>query len=580
MSTASTTIGGNYNGHDTRQTTSATLGNGNVKVGGQDIADTNIEVNRDVENAQEITQDYELGGLDASVTVDHRLVSEEGRKSIKKDIIDTTQHAKEIGQAIDDITSTDIGLVDGIKNVDKYAKDRIVLADKAMSEDAQKALKGEEGAQGSENELQQLSDALSKEEGLAENTDVNLYDGSQTPDDTPLESANDFNKEIATAGYHENGEQGGNDVYLNIDKTDMTDSSDVVKSLVHEQERHSQAQNNSSLSDTDQTTLATNRGNQAQDTFNAYSDLAGIDTKSTTTTQKDWNTTNRSSQNVVDATEQMRDRVQSEEVKPLLPLLVFGAGLVLGNIESANAPDVEEEPTDETRSVIPKDWLVEAGTELAKENTPNWADPIIDGVAMVGLNPVQAVKDGLGIVGGAFKKGDKDITSSQQNTLTERYTENTDGTITGPNGGQATPTGVHDIETQQEINKRESGGYYVENDGKQEVVGSPYEHGNTHNKELTEIYIKRDVDGNYEKTGITKDSNTRYSQEELNGGDVEPIGTRPRDRAAEIERFMVERKLGPQNKELWAGKRDPLHENYDPNYKPPHMNKSKIEDNN
>jgi hypothetical protein len=52
MSTASTTIGGNYNGHATRQTTSATLGRGNAKVGGTDIADTNIEVNRDIENAQ------------------------------------------------------------------------------------------------------------------------------------------------------------------------------------------------------------------------------------------------------------------------------------------------------------------------------------------------------------------------------------------------------------------------------------------------------------------------------------------------------------------------------------------------
>jgi hypothetical protein len=102
----------------------------------------------------------------------------------------------------------------------------------------------------------------------------------------------------------------------------MTDSSDVVKSLVHEQERHSQAQNNSSLSDTDQTTLATNRGNQAQDTFNAYSDLAAIDTKSTTATQKDWNTTNRSSQNVVKATEQMKE-VKSEGVKPLLPALAI-----------------------------------------------------------------------------------------------------------------------------------------------------------------------------------------------------------------------------------------------------------------
>jgi transcription elongation factor Elf1 len=102
MSTASTTIGGNYNGHDTRQTTSATLGNGNVKVGGQDIADTSIEVNRDVENAQEITQDHQLGGLDASVTVDHRLVTEKGRNQIANDFEDTAELAKDVGKIVAD----------------------------------------------------------------------------------------------------------------------------------------------------------------------------------------------------------------------------------------------------------------------------------------------------------------------------------------------------------------------------------------------------------------------------------------------------------------------------------------------
>lgn len=319
-SASSTTVGASYSGHDTRQTTKATIGSGDVTVGGEQIADGTV--NRDVSNSQEVTQVHELGGLDAEVTVDHRVFTDDGIKSIKKDFVDTTQHAKEIGQAVEDIATTDIGLVDGIKNVDKYANDRKVLVQKAMDADAQAALKGEEGAQGSEDELQSLSDALSKEEGLAENTDINLYDGSQTPDDTPVESANDFNKQEALAGYHENGEDGGNDIYLNIDKTDMTDSSDVIKSALHEQERHSQAQNNSSLSDTDQTTLATNRGEQAQDTFDAYSDLAGIDTKSKTT-QTNWNDANRSSDNVVKATEQMRDRVDSEEVKPALPALAI-----------------------------------------------------------------------------------------------------------------------------------------------------------------------------------------------------------------------------------------------------------------
>ena len=54
-----------------------------------------------------------------------------------------------------------------------------------------------------------------------------------------------------------------------------------------------------------------------------------------------------------------------------------------------------------------------------------------------------------------------------------------------------------------------------------------------------------------------------------------PMGTRPRIRAAEIERFIVERKPGPENKEPWAGKRDPTHSNYDPNYIPPHRQKNK-----
>jgi hypothetical protein len=152
MSTASTTIGGNYNGHDTRQITSATLGSGNVKVGGKDIADTNIEVNRDVENAQEITQDYELGGLDASVTVDHRLASEEGRDQISEDFMKTDM----IRETIERIATTDkVGVEDfftetgkqhdtyeGIKQ--EIAKDPVLAAklqDTSLSaEDKQKMM--------------------------------------------------------------------------------------------------------------------------------------------------------------------------------------------------------------------------------------------------------------------------------------------------------------------------------------------------------------------------------------------------------------------------------------------------------
>ena len=58
---------------------------------------------------------------------------------------------------------------------------------------------------------------------------------------------------------------------------------------------------------------------------------------------------------------------------------------------------------------------------------------------------------------------------------------------------------------------------------------------------------------------------------EVGDGDVIPIGKRPRNKAAEIERNLVERNPGPENKEPWAGKRKPGHPNYDPNYIPHHM---------
>ncbi|MCP4297487.1 MAG: hypothetical protein GY786_17960, partial [Proteobacteria bacterium] len=172
-----------------------------------------------------------------------------------------------------------------------------------------------------------------------------------------------------------------------------------------------------------------------------------------------------------------------------------------------------------------------------------------------------------------FAGGEGDRSGNAGKGLPESYTRNFDGSITGPGGGRATDTGATTADGLP-IYKRESGGYYtIGKNDKQEPVNSPSEHGNTLNREQTEIYIKRDADGNNEKIGISKDSATRYTQQELDGGKAVPIGNRPRVRAAEIERFMVERKPGPQNKEPWAGKRDPSHKNYDPDYVPPHMSK-------
>lgn len=143
---------------------------------------------------------------------------------------------------------------------------------------------------------------------------------------------------------------------------------------------------------------------------------------------------------------------------------------------------------------------------------------------------------------------------------------------TGPKGGAATGTGVYDIGSRSEIYKRESGGYFtIDANGKQRSVNSPYAHGNTLNNEPTTIYKKVDGNDNILKYGISNNPRTRYTKMEVGDGDVIPIGKQPRNKAAEIERNLVERNPGPENKEPWAGKRKPGHPNYDPNYVPHHM---------
>ena len=71
----STTVGLNSSEQETEQLTKATMGQGTVT----NATDT---TNRDINNTQEITRDQVTGMLDASVTVDHRLLTEDGRKEI------------------------------------------------------------------------------------------------------------------------------------------------------------------------------------------------------------------------------------------------------------------------------------------------------------------------------------------------------------------------------------------------------------------------------------------------------------------------------------------------------------------
>tara|TARA_R110002096_G_scaffold124600_4_gene269357 strand:+ start:623 stop:2794 length:2172 start_codon:yes stop_codon:yes gene_type:complete len=120
--TGQTTVGGHYNGHDRAQTSYATLGQGQVVVAGTE-QDAVEGLNRDLENRQEVTRDLDIGGLDASVTVDHRLLSSEGRQSIVNDAKDTMEHGEDIGLAAQQVASDgQLSFLNFAGQVDKNAK--------------------------------------------------------------------------------------------------------------------------------------------------------------------------------------------------------------------------------------------------------------------------------------------------------------------------------------------------------------------------------------------------------------------------------------------------------------------------
>ena len=92
----STTIGLNSSGQETEQLTKATMGQGTVK-------NTTDTTNRDINNAQEITRDQTTGMLDGSVTVDHRLLTDDGRKEIIQDHKDVANAVKDTVAVVDGI---------------------------------------------------------------------------------------------------------------------------------------------------------------------------------------------------------------------------------------------------------------------------------------------------------------------------------------------------------------------------------------------------------------------------------------------------------------------------------------------
>ncbi len=78
-------------------------------------------------------------------------------------------------------------------------------------------------------------------------------------------------------------------------------------------------------------------------------------------------------------------------------------------------------------------------------------------------------------------------------------------------------------------------------------------HGNSASSP-DKAYLYRLYDsGNYLKTGISKNPQSRYSQTFMQGKDMEILQSGTRREMLNLERFIVERDPGPLNRERWAG---------------------------
>ncbi|WP_428897783.1 hemagglutinin repeat-containing protein [Parelusimicrobium proximum] len=126
-SKGSNTLGGTISGHDKEQLTKATIGAGQIILGGQEQAEDSellAGLNRDIDLAQEVTRDQITGAVDESAEIDLRWFSGAGRADIAGDITNlpgnvlgaidnTVSQAARTGKLVYDVGGTLVEVVTG-----------------------------------------------------------------------------------------------------------------------------------------------------------------------------------------------------------------------------------------------------------------------------------------------------------------------------------------------------------------------------------------------------------------------------------------------------------------------------------
>ncbi|WP_076412720.1 filamentous hemagglutinin N-terminal domain-containing protein [Shewanella sp. UCD-KL12] len=225
--------------------TLATLGNGAVTIGGVEVGtaandsagndSANDELlaglNRDTDNIDKefYSVDRQQGNVD--LTVDHRLLSEDGRAQIKNDFVDTHEFGEDIVAAAGSLNESDaLGLLDFWSALHNNAQATDLKNDLLRNPENAYILEGLKSGDGDEYAaaMQELG-ALAQDKFGLELTDVTLYDGNQTSSESLM---NMLVTDVKGGVVNDPNNEHNGEIF--IDAGDGASKTDLIDTLGHE----------------------------------------------------------------------------------------------------------------------------------------------------------------------------------------------------------------------------------------------------------------------------------------------------------------------------------------------------------
>lgn len=254
--------------------TLATIGQGQLTIADSENSDDTSRLNRDTEHTEKdlFTVDRKKGDID--VTVDHRLLTEDGRKAIAKDVETTHEAGQDVYRAAETYVNSD--------NMDLFDFGKSVSDNRKVTELKNELLSSQEGLD-LLNDLKstdpdkvlaaqaEISKKAQEKYGL-EPEQVNFYDADKTTSVAMKDNdVRDVHGGVVTDDDHElHGE-------VNVDVSDATTKTELLNTLGHET-YESITENTTGEQTAAQEDLAKSFGNQLEDRVNQ---AAGGDLDST-----------------------------------------------------------------------------------------------------------------------------------------------------------------------------------------------------------------------------------------------------------------------------------------------------------